>query len=428
MEVVLLMSSQGKIKQAVILCGGLGTRLRPLTDNLPKPMVPVNGKPFLHHLLTQLSEQGTTHFVLLTGYLGEKIRDYFGDGSQWGWFICYSHGPVAWDTGRRVWEARNLFDSRFLLLYSDNFVQFNFQKLLALHCKQNVPISLLLAPKEKGNIRVSGEGRIEAYDKTRSGEGFNYVEVGYMLIERDLVLEDFPSYENHPDFNFSTLLQKFVLQSRVAGLVVIDPYHSISDPDRLQLMCEYLKPKKILLIDRDGTINRKAPQGEYVTSWSRFEWIPEARQAMKILAKDSFQFIVITNQAGIARKMIDPIDLEEIHRNMIKVLAEEGIDILKVYIAPHHWEENSFMRKPSPGMFFQAAKEFKLRMDRCLYVGDDKRDCQAALNAGCGMVYVSSEKQPLSLAEYPSPYFKAETIQGSIAQIRETYLRWEAIA
>ena len=121
------------VDQAIILCGGLGARLRPLTNSVPKPMVMVNGKPFLCHLLRQLSEQGVTRFVLLTGYLGEKISDYFGDGSQYGWSVSYSQGPVEWDTGRRLWEARARFDVQFLLLYSDNFVQFNLQKLKRFH-------------------------------------------------------------------------------------------------------------------------------------------------------------------------------------------------------------------------------------------------------------------------------------------------------
>lgn len=415
-------------QQAVILCGGRGTRLGPLTDTMPKPMVPVNGKPFLQHLIEQIRAQGIRRILLLTGYRGEMIHEYFGTGETLGVEICYSHGPAEWDTGRRVWEARKYFDSRFLLLYSDNFVQFNLQRLWELHQKHNSPITLLLAPKEKGNIRVSSDGKIEAYDKTRSGEGFSHVEVGYMLIERDFVLESFPSCAEFPDFNFATLLQKFALQSKIAGLVVCDPYHSISDINRLQLMCEYLKPKKILLIDRDGTINKKAPQGEYITDWSKFEWIPETRQAMNDLAKEGFQFIVITNQAGIARKMINPDDLEKIHKKMIKELAAEGVEVLKIYMSPHHWDENSFMRKPSPGMFFQAAKEYNLRMDRCIYVGDDERDCQAAANAGCGMVYVSNENKPPLLDEYPTPYFMAKTLRDSVEQIRDTYLGWETIA
>ena len=133
------------LKQAVILCGGLGTRLKPLTDNLPKPMVLVNGKPYLYYLLQQLADQGITEFLLLTGYLGDQISDYFGDGRLWNWNISYSAGPTEWDTGRRIWEARKLFDPQFLLLYSDNFAQLRLSKLIDLRETLNCPITLILA-------------------------------------------------------------------------------------------------------------------------------------------------------------------------------------------------------------------------------------------------------------------------------------------
>ena len=107
-------------KQAVVLCGGLGIRLRPYTDKTPKPMVLCNGKPFLWHLLQQLHEQGINKFILLTGYLGEKIEDYFGNGGRFGWEIQYSLGLVEWDTGKRLWEAKKLLEESFILLYSDN--------------------------------------------------------------------------------------------------------------------------------------------------------------------------------------------------------------------------------------------------------------------------------------------------------------------
>jgi D-glycero-D-manno-heptose 1,7-bisphosphate phosphatase len=249
-----------------------------------------------------------------------------------------------------------------------------------------------------------------------------------MVIERDLVLGRFPSQPGFPDFNFSSMLRELASQSSITGLTVFDPYHSISDPDRLHLMCEYLKPKRILLIDRDGTINVKAPQGEYITNWSNFEWIPETRLAMKQLAKAGFKFVVITNQAGIARGMINPVELETIHKNMISDLATEGIEILKVYCCPDHWDDNSFMRKPAPGMFFQAAKEHLLRMDRCFYVGDDARDCQAAFNAGCGMIYVSTDGGKTTLSDYPVPYLPTKSLLEAVEFISEAHTAWEAVA
>lgn len=414
--------------QAVILCGGLGTRLRPLTDTMPKPMAPVNGKPFLYYLLMQLADQGIKRFVLLTGYKGEQIIDYFGDGARWGWSIDYSAGPAEWDTGRRLWEARNKLQVEFLLLYSDNFAQFRLNKLFELQEKTQLPITLLLAPKKKGNMRVSADGLIEAYESTREGLGFDFVEIGYMLIKRDLVFKQFPNQIGFPDFNFSSVLQNLAGKSAIAGLPVFDSYHSISDMVRLELVREYLRPKRILLIDRDGTINVKAPKGEYIASWREFEWNHETKQAMRLLAQSGFKFIVITNQAGVARGMINPVELETIHKNMIAELAKENITILKIYCCPDHWEQNSFMRKPNPGMFFQAASEYNLRMDRCLYVGDDERDCIAAANAGCGAVYLSSDGKDPELAEYPKPYFRATSLLECLSLIEQVYGEWGAAA
>ena len=111
------------IDQAVILCGGRGTRLRPYTDTLPKPMISCNGKPFVEYLIKQLISLGVNRFVLLTGYLHESIESYFGDGQRLGVKISYSYGPEErhCDT---AFSSVQYLDDRFLILYSDNIVLF----------------------------------------------------------------------------------------------------------------------------------------------------------------------------------------------------------------------------------------------------------------------------------------------------------------
>lgn len=406
--------------QAVILCGGLGSRLRPLTDSMPKPMIPVNGRPFLEHLLKQVADQGIRRFILLTGYLGEQIRDYFGDGSGWGWEIDYSQGPVEWETGRRLWEAREKLDPQFFLLYSDNFVLFSMDRLLALHKQKKAMLSLLITFKSNGNMRVSSEGSVEVYDKTRSSNDLNFVELGYMAVERDQVLGIFSNLEGCPNLSFSAVLEQLARNGHLAGLIVHDAYHSVSDPERLKLMRTYLAPKKLLLIDRDGVINKRPPKGEYVASWNEFKWIPETREAMRTLANRDYKFVVISNQAGIGRGVIDPNAVEQIHRNMILELRKDGVDILNVYFCPHHWDDKCFCRKPSPGLFFRASRDHLLRIDRTIYIGDDTRDCLAADNAGCLSVLVGPESGSLDVM----PFFRAKTLSEAIPSIDLQFQDW----
>ena len=407
--------------QAVIFCGGLGTRLRPLTNSLPKPMAPILEKPFLEYLLRQLSEQGVKKFLLLTGYLGRLIQEHFGDGHAWGWEIEYHHGPTEWDTGQRLWEARKQLNKQFLLLYSDNFAQFNLNKLLHLHQQQNATLTLLLKEKKNGNIRISSTGRMEVYDKSREGQGLDFVEIGYMLVERDSIFSLYKEIPNMPDISFTSVLELLVEKQQISGLVIKDPYHSISDIDRLELMREYLKPKKIILIDRDGVINVKAPKGEYIESWDAFKWIDDTVHSMKQLSRDGFSFIVITNQAGIGRGVVSKTELLRMHSLMTNRLKSEGVVVLDVYVCPHHWDDDCECRKPKSGLFNKIAKEHLLRMDRTLYIGDDVRDCEAAYNAGCGSVLIANDTKYESVENKPRWIISVNKLSNAISDI-ELYM------
>jgi D-glycero-D-manno-heptose 1,7-bisphosphate phosphatase len=411
----------GRPGQAVILCGGLGTRMRPFTDTMPKPMIPVSGRPFLAYLIEQLREQGIRRVLLLTGYRGEMIKEYFGDGEASGIEIGYSHGPAEWDTGRRVWEARSQLEAQFLLLYSDNFVPFNLEKLFAFHVAHDGFVSLSLRPKSNGNIRVATNGMVSLYDPSRSAPDLDYVEIGYMIAEREPVLSLF----DQPDLSFSTILERLAQRSELHGSVGYDSYHSISDPARWKLAERYLQVKRILMIDRDGTINRRPARGEYVTGWEDFHWIEENAKGMRVLADAGFQFIVISNQAGIARGMVNSATVEAINDRMVHDLRERQIEVLDVYVCPHHWDDGCNCRKPAPGLFFRASHEHQLRMDRTIYIGDDPRDCIAAHNAECHCVLVGPERD-LDPGEGIRPAFASPLLPEATSWIVSRFEEWEA--
>ncbi|MDP7068504.1 MAG: HAD-IIIA family hydrolase [Acidimicrobiales bacterium] len=384
-------------RQAVVLCGGRGTRLSPHTDTMPKPMVEVANKPFLEHLLDQLAEQGIIRFVLLTGYLGEQIHEYFETGSRWGWDIRYSHGPADWNTGRRVVEAVGLLDESFILIYSDNFAPVDLSALAERHATSGRSLTVTVKSKTSGNLRYSPQTDAVAYDPARATPGLNHVEIGYMLVERDATLRMLETVDGYPDVAYSEVLRLAARGGELGGHRTGGAYYSVSDPTRLELTRDYFSAKKILLIDRDGTISRQLARGQYVASWEQFEFVPETVGAMGQLADDGFKFIVITNQAGIALGVVEEVEVDRIHRNMTVELGRRGIPVLDVYMSPDHWDSGSGMRKPAPGMFYLASDEYRFRLDQVLYVGDDIRDCQAAAAAGCGMIFLSDDKETVDL-------------------------------
>jgi len=410
------------VEQAVVLCGGLGERLRPFTDSLPKAMVDVAGRPFLEILIEQLAEQGVERFVLCTGYRGESIREHFGDGSLLGTEITYSEGPTSWSTARRLHEAESMLDETFLLMYSDNFAAIDLVGMFGRHIESGAKATLTIVRKPVGNVSVSGHG--VAYSRRRS-DASTHVEVGYMLVERDPTFDTLDGLAGSPNVELADVLVALSDSDSLDAVEAFGGYQSISDPERLERTREFMSPKRILLVDRDGTINEKSRPGEYVTRWEDFSFIEEAVDAMAQLAEEGFEFAVITNQAGIAREMVDSDELERIHQGMVSTLDERGIAVRGVYVSPHHWDEEAFDRKPNPGLFYRASQELGFRLDRVVYVGDDIRDCRAAASAGCGMVYITSEGEDGQMPVSRMPQWTVRTFCEAMPVIREFYEGFE---
>jgi NDP-sugar pyrophosphorylase family protein len=276
------------LKQAVILAGGIGSRLRPLTDDLPKPMVPVNNRPFLEYLIDLLRDNGISELVLLLGYLPEKITQYFGDGTGFGINIKYSIGQVSDKTGTRIKNAEHLLDDHFLLMYSDNYWPLNLGELLEFHARHETLASVTVYTNKDGitrnNTLVDDDGYVVKYDKSRQADHLNGVEIGFFVMNKK-VLELVPPR----DFSFEEVVfPELIARRQLGGYLTDRRYYSIGTPEKLKVTERFLAPRKIIFLDRDGVINRKPPQAEYVKNWGDFEFLPEAIQALGLLTRNGY--------------------------------------------------------------------------------------------------------------------------------------------
>ncbi len=371
------------IRQAVILAGGQGTRLRPITDTIPKPMIPLNQKPFLEYLLEMLRGNGITNVVLLLGYLPEKIMEYFGDGSRFGLSISYSVGAVSDETGTRIRNAANLLDSHFLLMYCDNYLPLDLKALVSFHDAHHTKATVTVYTNKdhatKNNMFVDDKGFVTIYDRSRKTPELNGVDVGFFILDTSIL-------SRMPPKNFSfedIILPRLIHERQLAGYCTDHKYYSVGSLERLPVTKRYLQPKKIIFLDRDGVINTKPPKAEYVKKWEEFVFLPGAIEALSLLTTHGYQIFLITNQAGIARGAMTEADLADIHTKMNAVLQKNGASITGIYYCPHGWDEHCDCRKPKPGMLFQAAREHLIDLTKTVFIGDDERDLQAGSQAGC---------------------------------------------
>jgi histidinol-phosphate phosphatase family protein len=379
-------------RQAVILAGGLGTRLRPLTDTVPKPMIPFHGKPFAGYLLEMLREQGITEILFLLGYLPEVVRDYFGDGRAWGLKITYSISPVEDETGTRLKKALDRLDPLFLLLYCDNYWPMDLRNMwdffLGTGARAMVTVYRNEDAYTRNNVKVNAQGLIEIYDKTRANPDLNGVDIGYGFFPKSVVAE-------LPDGNVSFEKETYgrlVQDRQLAGYVSRHRYYSVGSHERMPLTDAFLARSPAILLDRDGVLNQKAPQAQYIGLPDQVVWLPGALDALRNLKEAGYRVILISNQAGIARGMLTWEGLHAVEDRMRHDAVMAGGKIDAIYVCPHHWDEKCDCRKPSPGMLFRAQREHHLDLSRTWFLGDDERDIQAGEAAGCKTGLVTSDK------------------------------------
>lgn len=374
------MVNKTRISQAVIFAGGLGERLKPFTLTNPKPMYPINGRPFIAYLIDQIKCFEIDNIVILLGYMHEKIVDYLGDGKQFGVSIKYCITPIEYDTQFRLKEAKNLLEDNFLMMYCDNICPINFDRLCDNYFKHNALIEITAYENSdkytKSNLLVDNQ-KVIIYDKKRLTNNLQGVDIGYAIVSKK-VLE----YMSDSNENFEAVVYpKLVNEGKLYATVTKHRYYSIGSLERIELTKKYLSDQKYIFIDRDGTLNKRPNKAEYIVKPEDFIWLDGAKEGIKKLNNAGYFIIMISNQAGIARGVMTDHDFDLVQSKMNNDLLRINGHIDAVYYCPHGWNDDCDCRKPKPGMLYQAQKEHSIDLTKCIMIGDDERDIITANNA-----------------------------------------------
>jgi len=173
--------------KAIILAGGLGTRLRPLTDATPKPLLLIKGKPIMQHAIENLRKHGIKDIILGISFYADKIKDYFGDGSEFGVNISYSIEDEPLGTGGAVKQAADGIEESFILMWGDNLSDVNIKGLLEVHERNDALITMALTPREDvenfGVAKLNGEMIEHFIEKPKREEApSNLINAGCFVI------------------------------------------------------------------------------------------------------------------------------------------------------------------------------------------------------------------------------------------------------
>lgn len=396
---------------AVILCGGFGKRMGKASESLPKPMTEIDNKNILSYQIEALKKEGIKSFLFITGYLGEKIREYFGDGSDFGVSISYYNEKEPLGTAGALLKMN--FEEDFLFINGDIIFDFSLKKMLDFHNKNKALATLFTHPNthpyDSTLIKADKCGRVKAFvskNEDRSGCG-NLCNAGIQLVSPELL--KLCEKQGKADFD-KDVIRPAVETGRIYSYKSFEYAKDMGTPERLLQVSADIRSGKVkssrkdmkqkaVFLDRDGTVN--VHKG-FIVSENQIELTSKIADGISLLRSQGYLVIVITNQPVVARGDCTFEKLEEIHNRLEQLLGMDGAYLDGIYFCPHHPDsgfENEIKqlkikcdcRKPQPGLILKAAEDFNVDLSKSFMVGDSPSDIGAAVNAGCIPVFIGNQ-------------------------------------
>ncbi|HAM72973.1 MAG TPA: D,D-heptose 1,7-bisphosphate phosphatase [Verrucomicrobiales bacterium] len=407
------------MRQVVILAGGLGTRLRARLGDLPKPMIPICGRPLLEHQVELARRHGFEEVTLFVCYRPDLIEKELGDGSRLGVRIRYVLEREPLGTAGALLAGWEHLEESFVVMYGDTLVNLDLTRLREAHGASGADGTLVLHPNNHpfdSDLVECGEGGwVTAFHNRPhpAGRWFqNLVNAGLYVIRREALAPFRPWLGARVPgqmLDFGKDLFPGMLRSggRLLGYNTPEYIKDIGTPERYDKVCAEVAsgvvarssladPAPAVFLDRDGTLNREA---DGLRSIDALELLPGAAEGVQRLNQAGLRVVVVTNQPVVAKGQVTEGELREIHNKLESLLGLEHAFVDRIYHCPHHPEKgfpgerpelkiDCDCRKPRPGMLLRAARELNLDLGRSWMVGDTTVDVAAARAAGVKPVLV----------------------------------------
>ncbi|HMS65232.1 MAG TPA: sugar phosphate nucleotidyltransferase [Ignavibacteria bacterium] len=232
------------IRELVLLAGGLATRLKPVTETIPKSLIEVAGKPFIQIQLELLKNKGIEKVVVCAGYLGEKIQEFVEDGSRFGTEVKYSFdGEKLLGTGGAIKQCLGMLSDEFFVMYGDSFLNTDFE-IINEYYQKNKKQGLMTVLKNEGkwdksNIEFS-DGKIQDYDKKSKNEKLQYIDYGLGILTR----KAFEDFEEREVFDLEEVYRNLLKKNDLAGFEVKERFYEIGSFTGLKETENYLSNNK----------------------------------------------------------------------------------------------------------------------------------------------------------------------------------------
>jgi len=396
--------------EAIILAGGMGTRLKEVVKDIPKPMAPVNGKPFLYHLMKYLSKQGVKHFILSVGYRNEVIKEFFENEFE-GAKISYAVEEEPLGTGGAIKLASTFVENNeFWVINGDTFVGLELSDFYSKTTSKAISLGLVeMSDFDRyGKVETDKKRIISFKEKEYTKQGF--INSGIYLISKKFINNHAPKQDR---FSFEKdILEKLIDVTNIGFYKSNSTFIDIGIPEDFyrsqKLFSNNLNAEKLfsldsswtIFLDRDGVINKRLP-GSYVKTPKDFQFLPKAKQAIKKLSDKFDRIVVVTNQQGLGKGLMTEDELKEVNNYMISEIEKAGGNIDNVYYCAKLNSEKPNCRKPNPDMALMAKKDYpEIDFSKSIIIGDSISDMEFGKNLGMQTILIPTKEEERQL--YPN--------------------------